>query len=606
MKRKKRKIWAGIISATLITAGLILGCGGDGGPGNNGGGDLISISVDGGDDVTFSDPAAEGFYNILENEPLPASTTVVWAIGSFPSIIITFQGKSAGTYNVEDGDATIIYSDSTGQVYAAMETIPITSGTVTVTEMSDVGSKISGTFNIIASRYEGNDPGPTTATLSGSFSVTREKDEPGFDRFFGSLRYETDGTGFFRVEQIAGQWWLVTPEGHPFFSTGINALRFSGTPTADGVKHYEEAVKEKYGTREAWAQAQFERCKEWGWNTVGSWSDWELFKHQMPYTVLLGLGQGDWLTGELADYFSEEFRQNARQKIVDTASSLVDDPFLVGYFLDNELRWGRDWRGGHLFDDYMAMDIDTCEGKQALMQFIQDRYETVAAVAEDFETGATSWEELGGQTELPSRETEGAIATRTDWVGVVAEKFFSTLNEELKAVDPNHLNLGVRFVSQLVPRAAIEAAGAYVDVMSINFYDLVGDLEDELQGLDPDYLPIGDFLSAHYEAGGRPILISEWGYRAADSGLPNTWPPIYPVLATQEERADAYEAYFRELLDRPWFVGQHWFLYTDQPAEGRFDGENNNFGLGSEQDEPYELLVKRSAMMHRKIYKRLP
>jgi hypothetical protein len=106
--------------------------------------------------------------------------------------------------------------------------------------------------------------------------------------------------------------------------------------------------------------------------------------------------------------------------------------------------------------------------------------------------------------------------------------------------------------------------------------------------------------------GGRPILISEWGYRAADAGLPNTWPPIYPILPTQAARADAYETYFRNVLARPWFVGQHWFLFTDQPAEGRFDGENNNFGLVSEQDEPYKPLVDRSARMYQEIYRRLP
>jgi agarase len=32
-------------------------------------------------------------------------------------------------------------------------------------------------------------------------------------------------------------------------------------------------------------------------------------------------------------------------------------------------------------------------------------------------------------------------------------------------------------------------------------------------------------------------------------------------------------------------VGWHWFEWVDQPAEGRFDGENN--GLVSEQDVPY-------------------
>jgi hypothetical protein len=143
-------------------------------------------------------------------------------------------------------------------------------------------------------------------------------------------------------------------------------------------------------------------------------------------------------------------------------------------------------------------------------------------------------------------------------------------------------------------------------VMSINFYDLLGSLENFLPHISSDYLSVADTLAEHYKAGGRPILVTEWGYRAADAGLPNTWPPIYDVLPNQKARADAFEAYVRKLLDKPWFVGHHWFLYADQPPEGRFDGENNNFGLINEQDKPYSLLVERSAKMLPLFYERLP
>ena len=44
-----------------------------------------------------------------------------------------------------------------------------------------------------------------------------------------------------------------------------------------------------------------------------------------------------------------------------------------------------------------------------------------------------------------------------------------------------------------------------------------------------------------YAIAGKPILVTEWGYRADDAGLPNSWPPVYPTLADQDERADAYE-----------------------------------------------------------------
>ena len=33
-----------------------------------------------------------------------------------------------------------------------------------------------------------------------------------------------DATGFFRTERRDDRWWLVTPEGHGFFSIGIDVV----------------------------------------------------------------------------------------------------------------------------------------------------------------------------------------------------------------------------------------------------------------------------------------------------------------------------------------------------------------------------------------------
>jgi hypothetical protein len=308
----------------------------------------------------------------------------------------------------------------------------------------------------------------------------------------------------------------------------------------------------------------------------------------------------------MSDIFSQEYRLWVRDRVKEIAGPLVDDPYLVGYFLDNEMKWGPDHRGGHLFDIAFAKPAKSNATKRALLAMLKDRYKTIDALRVDFRTQAGSWEELAGATALGSRGTPAAMKTRLDWAGKLAERFFSVTGEELRAVDSNHLNLGVRFIAQCVPRPVIAAAGKYVDVMSINYYDWNPLVELFFQNLSPDYLSVDGMLAEHYRAGGRPILISEWGFRAADAGLPNTWPPIYPTLPTQKARADAYQKQFRKMLARPWFVGQHWFLYADQPAEGRFDGENNNFGLISEKDKPYEELTKRSAEMVREIYNRLP
>ena len=433
-------------------------------------------------------------------------------------------------------------------------------------------------------------------------AYAEEATRPDLDPYFGTLAHTTEATGFFRVQEINGRWWLITPDGHPFFSAGINGIRTRGSATADGVKHYEESVQRIYGSRQVWAEAQADRCIAWGWNTVGAWSDWQLLRKRLPYTVILNVADDDWRTGTVADFFDPAFRASVRKRIEQVAGPLVDDPFLVGYFLDNEMRWGPDHRGGHLLHDFMRLDVDRA-GKQALVAFLKERYGTLDRLRADFHTLAGSWEELSQQRRLTALATPGAQDAQWAWDAAVARAFFTTTHEELRRVDPNHLNLGARFISQMVHPSVIAEAGKVVDVMSINFYDLNALARQTIRLLYPWYLSTGDCLAAHYKAGGRPILVSEWGYRAADVGLPNTWPPIYPTLATQADRADAFERYVRAALAAAHIVGHHWFIYTDQPSEGRFDGENNNFGLVNENNEPYDVLVERAARIHQDLYR---
>ena len=39
-------------------------------------------------------------------------------------------------------------------------------------------------------------------------------------------------------------------------------------------------------------------------------------------------------------------------------------------------------------------------------------------------------------------------------------------------------------------------------------------------------------------------------------------------------------------------VGYHWFEHADQPAEGRFDGEDCNYGTVTIEDNPYAELTE--------------
>jgi hypothetical protein len=46
-------------------------------------------------------------------------------------------------------------------------------------------------------------------------------------------------------------------------------------------------------------------------------------------------------------------------------------------------------------------------------------------------------------------------------------------------------------------------------------------------------------------------------------------------------------------LNLPYVVGLHWFEWADEPPQGRFDGENCNYGLVDIHDKEYKLLTQK-------------
>ncbi len=454
---------------------------------------------------------------------------------------------------------------------------------------------------------------PTSSTSSTSSTSTTWPSGPsilpescrvdGFDRYGGYTGITVEATGFFRTERIDGRWWLVDPDGHPFFSQGINHATFIGTPDRNGATPYHDAAVARYGTHEAWAAAQIERMDAWGYNTLGAWSD-DLFFDDRPYVLLLGMTGQDFSTGKMQDLFEPGWESGVQAQATAAAAVHAGNPLLVGYWSDNELHFGPDWRELHLFDDYLARPA-TAAGKQQLLAFLQDRYSSFAAFAGDFTTTAASWADLEGPATVTDWTTTGGEATRAAWVGVVAERYFSVTESAVRDADPNHLFFGPRFLAQTTGTPVLEAAARHVDVASFNLYPLRPELIDPLRNADPTYLPVDGALAAQATLLDKPILISEWSFRAADSGLPNTWPPLFPTLDTQSQRAGAYEAYVQALLATDWVVGQHWFEHADEPPAGRFDGEDSNFGLVDNDDDPYPLLTAVSRVMHDCAYARL-
>jgi hypothetical protein len=360
-------------------------------------------------------------------------------------------------------------------------------------------------------------------------------------------------TGFFHVEHAGDRWWIVTPDGRPFYSHGVNHVTPEpNTDRSTGRCPYCEAVASAYPSIDAWADTTVSRLRSWGFNTIGAWSDHERFDERMPYTVLLSMAGG-------ADWFSPEFEQRAARIAAERVAPRRDDPNLLGWFLDNELRWGPDFRSPEpVLSDYLALAPGS-PGR---------------AVAERF------------------------AGDPSGFLRELATRYYDVTTSAIRAADPNHMILGNRFISFLTPVEVVEVAGRWLDVVSANNYTLVPGLVDALHGVWGPFIDVDATLSAFHARSGRPVLITEYSFRGADAGLPNTWPPIYLTFPTQDDRGAAHATFVRQLYGAPWVVGDHWFEWADQPPGGRFDGEDNNFGLVSNGDVPYHAFVAAIATTH--------
>jgi hypothetical protein len=451
------------------------------------------------------------------------------------------------------------------------------------------------------------------------------------DRYGGLLKGPSfDATGFFRTEQREGRWWLVTPDGHGFFSLGIDVVgpdigatfvegrefMFAEVPglgdplTAHyghGDEHgsvpeergrhfdhgrsfdfYAANLQRKYGPDylPLWRRTAVERLRAWGFNTIGNWSEPRLVeRHEMAYVVPIHVygkegnfarvGSG-W--GKMPDPFDPAFVATVDGDVMKAASAYRGDPYLIGYFVDNELAWGFGQGNDPQLRYGLAVEAlrlgAASPAKQAFVAQLTEKYRIAKNLAAAWGLTVPSWEELlGTSTTLsPAMLAKPAVIEDLRAFGALfAETYFRIVAEAVRRHDPEHLYLGSRF--QARTPEAVAACAKFCDVVSFNVY------REDLSGEE----------WTRFHALGKPVLIGEFQFGSTDTGL--FWPGLFDV-AVEEERGPAYAAYLRSALANGDIVGCHWFQYVDEPLIGRLlDGENGHMGFVSVADIPYAGLV---------------
>lgn len=449
---------------------------------------------------------------------------------------------------------------------------------------------------------------------------------------------QVPASGFFSTVKRQGKWWLVDPNGHLFFSLGIDVINvsadgdthtfvenrekmFSWLPSSNDPlsKFYGHADHIVYGpTRQgrtfsfymanlyrkygpdwltAWQTSALVRLRAWGFNTIGNWSDPALYAYKkVPYTATIDV-HGDYARvssgfdywGKMHDPFDPRFAEAVDTSIRVSTEKYRDDPWCIGYFIDNEISWGGSDNSNdreHYGLVYGTLGGDkTSPAKQAFINQLRSRYAGIEQLDKAWKTDFPSWPALlekpfPPQSTLPAQMREDFAKFLTTF----ADQYFKVVRDALRKNDPHHLYLGCRFAWR--PPEAVDAAGRYCDVVSFNIYR---------SRLEPKDWAFVASLN-------KPCIIGEFHFGALDRGV------FHPGLVdahSQQARAAMYRRYVESVEDNPAFVGCHWFQYYDEPLTGRFeDGENYNIGFVFVTDTPYPEMVESAKTVHAELYER--
>jgi hypothetical protein len=80
-------------------------------------------------------------------------------------------------------------------------------------------------------------------------------------------------TGYFSTANKAGQWFLVTPQGAPFYAAAVDTVATDGSGTDQVTDQcpYCETVANDFPSTSAWATATVSQLRSWGFNSLGQW-----------------------------------------------------------------------------------------------------------------------------------------------------------------------------------------------------------------------------------------------------------------------------------------------------------------------------------------------
>jgi agarase len=272
--------------------------------------------------------------------------------------------------------------------------------------------------------------------------------------------------GFIRAGQdAAGRWWLLDPEGRPFFCRAVHGVRALPAAGDDSAEVPFDAAA---------------RLRRWGFNTVGVGGDGAGRDDGLPFLATVGFCESGRCIAapgvRLPDVFAPDWAARAVERALAFCGPRALEPALIGWVMDDPSLWGQVGPG-----PVRPGLLQVCLSLEPSFSAYHAAWEFVLALhGGRVETLARAWSLTAvnreGVRELT--RTEQAITSRgyardeERWTREFARRYFNGAAAAVRAADPHHLVLGCRQSGPVGASVLAECVYPAVDVVLTHWSEL--------------------------------------------------------------------------------------------------------------------------------------
>ena len=263
---------------------------------------------------------------------------------------------------------------------------------------------------------------------------------------------------------------------------------------------------------------------------------------------------------DFAEYADEYAKNNV---------TAPDNPYIIGYSLDNELPMD-----DIMLDNYLTIDP------------------TKKVNLHSYATAWTWFKNVTGKDNPSGADITDEIRDR--FRGFIWNKYFEVTVAAFRRYDPNHMIIGTRFLTVAAKsKWVMKVAGHYLDAITTNWYF--------------QWTPDAETLEYMSKNADKPFIITEFYAKAGDSegNLANRSGAGFYV-ETQQDRGDYYHNFTLRMLECQNLVGWYWLQYIDNDPDngiGDLSSRDSNKGIISNYHNEYTVLTSAMKEINQNIYR---